>query len=227
MTDVVVAGYPRSGNVWLARLLGDALNRPVTGMGSAMTLAQEGMGRPGPHVVRQLCCRVVEGESDIVHDAWSFWPAAWKGDPQFVHIERGPRDVAASIAAFWDISVREAIEAMAYARWPVGVHGIWREFVEGWRVQPVPQVRFCDLPGALGRILDELGLKPARPLDEVIARQSFEHKRRQIERDGDSRPFGRGVQLKHMRRGKIGAWRQDFTPEDEALALAHFGPPVT
>lgn len=29
-TVIWVVGYPKSGNTWLARLLGDALNSPVT-----------------------------------------------------------------------------------------------------------------------------------------------------------------------------------------------------
>jgi len=27
--DILIVGYPRSGNTWISRLLGDALNSPV------------------------------------------------------------------------------------------------------------------------------------------------------------------------------------------------------
>ena len=44
---IVVAGYPRSGNVWMARLLGDVLDRRVVGIGGGDgTLAAEGKDRP-------------------------------------------------------------------------------------------------------------------------------------------------------------------------------------
>ena len=54
MTEITVAGYPRSGNVWLCRLLGDALDVPVVGIAYGRdSLAAEGQERPNPGYVRQ------------------------------------------------------------------------------------------------------------------------------------------------------------------------------
>ena len=50
---IFVIGYPKSGNTWLTRLVGDALNSP-TGSGYGkheLDLSTEGKGRPGPYFV--------------------------------------------------------------------------------------------------------------------------------------------------------------------------------
>jgi hypothetical protein len=54
MVDVFVTGIPRSGNTYLSRLIGDALDSPVGGARGAVALATEGQDRPGQHRVMQL-----------------------------------------------------------------------------------------------------------------------------------------------------------------------------
>lgn len=227
MSEIIVLGYPRSGNVWLSRLLGEALNCPVTGLDSAQTFAEEGVDRPGPHIVRQLRCRIMPGPSDVVCDVWHFWPEAWTGEPKVVHIWREPRDIASSAAAFWERSVEEALFAMEHGAWPLRACGPWQEFVEAWWQQPVIQVRFIELPWAAMRVLDELGLEPAKPWEEVFAHQRLETKRQQLEMSDGPFPFGKERHLEHLRRGIPGAWRADFTAEDREYAERLFGKSLT
>jgi hypothetical protein len=221
--ELIVAGYPRSGNVWLSRLLGEALDCPVEGLKAAQTFAAEGRNRRRNYIVRQLPCRVTPGPSDIIYNAWRFWPEAWTGEPQFIHIWREPRDVACSIAAFWNLSPQQAMVSMAHGTWPVRASGPWHKFVEAWWKQSVPQVRFAELPWAVMRVLDELGLEPAKPLEEVFTRQRLENKRQEIEASDRDWPFGKKRQLEHLRRGIPGGWRADFAKEDRGFADKLFG----
>lgn len=53
---IFVAGYPKSGNTWLTRLLGDALDCPTGGsmpQQDAVEIACEGNDRPGHYVIRK------------------------------------------------------------------------------------------------------------------------------------------------------------------------------
>lgn len=52
--DICVCGWPRSGNTLAARLLGEALNSPVTGWEAAVPLATEGLDRTGEYTIRQI-----------------------------------------------------------------------------------------------------------------------------------------------------------------------------
>ena len=45
--DTFIVSYPRSGNTWLSRILGDLLDSPVTGIFDARPLAEEGLDRQG------------------------------------------------------------------------------------------------------------------------------------------------------------------------------------
>jgi hypothetical protein len=229
LDPVYVAGYPRSGNVWLSRLLGDALNSPVCGEGAAMSIAQEGFDRPGPHVVRQLCLHVVRGKPErAVKSAYEFAPAAYAGE-RVVYVYRDPRDVAVSAWKFFDYeSLEMTLHSMA-GKVPgaLGVHGSWADHVRDWLALDLPGVqstRFRDLPGAISNLLDGWGLVPARPLPDVYVRQDFAAKRSQIERDGDTRPYGRQRQLEALRRGIVGDWRNWFTGREAKLAHAYFWP---
>ena len=56
MNEIIVTGYPKSGNTWLSRLLGDILNSPVTGRDDyeAVPISQEGLDRSGDYTIIQL-----------------------------------------------------------------------------------------------------------------------------------------------------------------------------
>ena len=203
-SDICVIGYPRSGCVWLARLLGDALDWPVVGFrGGADSLAAEGYDRPGPK-------RVVQSH---------FRPAF---DCEFVHIVRDPRDVAVSAMAYWGWTLEHAMQVMIEGPGPLDLPP-WRKYVETW-MQPA-LVRYEDLShGAVGELRWLVGEMARKTLVSVVQRQSFSVRRAEIERRGDEYPFGKQAQLKHMRRGQVGEWRRVFTPDMMRWALDAWGP---
>lgn len=227
--EVIVVGYPKSGNTWLSRLLGDVLDSPVEGWRGVKPLAVEGGKRRGGYVVRQLHAAVSLAECDgVLGNGWLFHVRCWdRGKVKVVHIVRDPRDVAVSCMYYWDMAdVSTAIRAMGERIWPLA-RGPWQAMVGDWlKVEDAILVRYErlheDTVGEVDRVLAELGLESSRVV-AAVKRQSFDEKRARIERDGDDRPYGKTIQLKNLRRGMPGDWRNHFTVEDSMLAERYFG----
>jgi len=217
---IIVVGYPRSGNTWLARLIGNVLQAPVTGVKKALPLAQEGLDRKSPHRVFQLHMRPHRGPCDhrqAIVSAASFCLDNWR-DERVAFIVRDPRDVAVSAAAYWRQKLDVTVRRMADAKHPMPF-GPWEKFVLAWAdVQDdrLIRVRYEDLhadtAGVLARIMEWTGLDAIKPVQKVVAEESIEAKRKQIMRDGDKRPYGKDIQLHHLRKGIVGDWRNhDWT----------------
>lgn len=217
-TDLFVTGYPRSGNTWLARLLGDVLNSPVGGMYYAKPLATEGLQRPGRYYVRQLHLRPTQADKGKpVPNAWTL-SLPYLDEIKLLHVVRDPRDVIVSVFYYWQIeTLQKAIDAVCYGLDPIKVHGPWGWALENWLAIPgVPMVRYEDLTrntrGVLQQTLDTLGVSYREDaLDGAIERQAFAAKKQQVERDGASRPYGRTIQLRHLRKGIVGDYKNHMT----------------
>jgi hypothetical protein len=225
--DLIVAGYPRSGNVWLSRLLGDALNRPVIGKNGAMSLATEGRDRDNKDVVMQAHVYPVSGKQ--------FWNGNGidlkrREDRQFVCVVRDPRDVLVSAAAFWGWSLEETMEKMVNGPGPLDLPP-WRTFMEAWFNKRIPIVRYEDLcrdaEGEIGRLLAQLKLKPENDLMHVVHRQAFKTKRADILEHGDGYAFGKEAQLRHLRKGGTGEWHDALPVHLKRLALTMWRRPLT
>jgi len=232
LNDILVVGYPRSGNTYLARLLGDAFNSPVTGLGSAMPIATEGQERPGPYTVRQLHMKARRGlgQGRALVSAYEFDLDHYAGE-YIAHIYRDPRDIAVSA---WKFFGHDSLEVtlhnmVGHAPDAQDIHGSWADYVIGWynaSLDNLVQIRYEYLVSHpylnLSIALATWGLPAANRLDEVIKRQGFSAKRAQIERDGDTRPYGRERQLQALRRGVAGDWRNWFTRREAEIAHAYF-----
>jgi len=202
---ITIAGYPRSGNVWLCRLLGDALDVPVVGITYGRdSLAAEGQERPNPGYVRQAHLWVGKGHhlNTEVTDG-------------FITIVRDPRDVAVSVAKYWDWTLDETLDKMIEGPGPLELPP-WKVFVESW--QSVPMVRYEDLWTNPKSVLSSL-VQSDKSLDEVIERQSFTVKREEMRYRGNKYPFGRKAQKNHLRRGGMGEWREVLSTEQKNRAL--------
>lgn len=217
MKEIVVVGYPRSGNVWLSRLLAEALDAPVVAYPFAPawgpSLAETSKGNGGWSIV-QIHALPSVGDA--------FWLPGWridlrhKGKRKIVHVVRDPRDIAASIEHYYRLkTMEEAVDVML--RWDNGIPP-WHEYVNLWL--KVPTVRYRDLgEEELGRLLSSLGLEPVKPLDEVVANQSFAAVRQRIEQHGDEYAYGRDIQLHHMHKGVIGEGAARFSQDDMVRPL--------
>lgn len=231
MAEIIVTGYPKSGNTWLSWLLGDVLNCPVGGLYAAVPLATEGKNRPKHHHVYQLHLRPEwEGpHQKAVPNAYCLYVPMWSEDEYKVcHVVRDPRDVAVSIWHYWQLlSLQRALDAMIECKAPVAVHYSWVKHIECWLKVGVPIVRYEDLhadaESTLTNLLDGWNIKYARQrVTEAIGRQSFSKKKAQIEIDGDGRVYHKGIHRRNLRKGVVGDWVNHFRPKQEEQAREAF-----
>lgn len=232
--DIVVVGYPRSGNTWLARLLGDYLDSPVTGFQSARPIATEGLDRKGGYIVRQLHLKPVRGgAAEFLVSPQQANINALQGE-RIVFAIRDPRDVAVSASFYWEKPLGTIINAMKNGVHPLEAVGQWVDFNRAWLdldgnipVAVVPyELMVENGEDAFGNLLVALGL--AKTADDpriasAYQRQDIHSKRLQIQSDGDGRPYGKTIQLKHLRKGVAGDWKNYFSKNDLRAADLAFG----
>jgi len=225
--DILIVGYPRSGNTWISRLLGDALNSPVTGYLGAHPLGEEGLDRPGPFVVRQLHLRIAK------KDMGKFMPSAYRvclkhySSERIVLIVRDPRDVALSIMHYWQRkSLDDALQAMIFGDNPVRVHGPLGDFYAEWHAADLPYalVRYEDLlsntEAMMRKLCHRLSVVPEHKISRVVRRQSFKNRKATIT---DDLPYGKGIQNTHLWKGRAGHWPEYFNRRQAQLVELHLG----
>jgi hypothetical protein len=234
--DVLVIGFPRSGNTWLSRLLGDILDSPVTGWESAHPLAEEGLDRPGSYTVRQLHLRpdlsITFGKA--IHNPWTFAPKCYAGE-RIVRIIRDPRDVAVSAWHYWELeSLETAVHAMGRGLHPFKSVGSWLDFYNSWNgcqglsnyfatsyeeLFEHPEVTLFSIVYFLDLLRGDI----EAAIDTAIQRQSFAVRKAELSGSGSKYMYGETIQLKNLRKGIAGDWRNHFTPELNDLAWSYFG----
>lgn len=187
-------GFRRSGNTWLCRLLGDALDSQIASGMEFPSNADEGFDRPGPFVIRMRHYRLIQ--------------TGFPNGQRLIHIIRDPRDVLVSVREYWKTDWPGALERMKD----------WQSHVRTW-INLRPLVRFEDLltntEGELLRLLDELDLPfPPWPLSETVERQSWRTRLGQLQiGDGNGLPYGAEHQLIVLGHGRAGRWREVLPPE--------------
>lgn len=232
MTEIIVVGYPRSGNTLLSWLLGDTLNCPVGGMYDAKPLATEGLNRPKKHHVYQLHLRP-EWDGDhkkAIPNALCLYVPLWSEDEYKICCAvRDPRDVVVSTKYYWQRpSIQDALDIVGQGLKPLRSHLAWSEGIRRWMKVGVPFVRYEDLLDDAAPIIRNLlqlwdiDYEEER-LAGAIERQSFAKKKEQIEGDHRQRPYHKGIYRVHLRKGIAGDWRNHFTPEQEEQAQEYFG----
>ena len=231
--EVIVVGWPRSGNTWLARLLADALDSPLVGIPERgiEPIGQEGLDRDGDYLVRQL--HLLPNFSDehtkFIPDSFHAAITRWQGE-KLALIIRDPRDVAVSCMFYWGIkTLSDTIWAMAEVEWPIAIGGNWATYYDEWFNCGLPFsfVKYEDLSAGteaeLRRVVSELDLKPANDAATVVQRQAIDVRRQQfVEKKGHHHPYGSGLQIKHLRKGIVGDWRNHFTRKDGEMLHGYF-----
>lgn len=228
---IIVVGYPKSGNTWLARLLGDALDSPVRGIAkSAEPLATEGHKRGGGFLVSQQHLEPDETltENRFIVGAKRVNPRAWNGE-KIVHIIRDPRDICVSAQHYWKIkSLSEAIKCVGEGSWPLTTS--WARFIDLWGNTYIPHdtifyESLSDYP-ILSLIFMIGNMKLPVPsgdrLKDVVKRQSFDRRVAYIKQHGDKMSHGKDIQLRNMRKGVVGDWKNHFKEEHIKLAKKYF-----
>ena len=213
--QIIISGYPKSGNTWLSRLLGDVLNSPIRAGKDRLSLADGGYSKPGKYVIRQLHIVKQPDEGKVIF------------------LMRDPRDVSISVKHYWKReTLAETIMIMGKGEWPIPHGGGWVKFndfwtVNGYQVSTTYEKLSEDTEKELWRIIRGFfGLWGHVSYDDVVGaveRESFDNRRDMIENHGQNMPYGRKIQLINMRKGIVGDWRNHYKREHAILAEQYFG----
>ncbi len=184
-----VLGYPKSGNTWLCRLLGDLLDSPVESGLKFPSNADEGFDRKGPYVIRMR-------HHNLIH-------APFPGRSRLIQIVRDGRDVLVASKTYWQNK-----------GWsdPLRQAGNWQPTNREW-IERSPAVKYehllTDPAFWLGEVLGRSGIEfDPEQLPAVIHRQSWEERMKRVDEDG--LPYGGPHQRRVLARGNAGNWRTDL-----------------
>jgi len=227
MKTILVVGYPRSGNTWLSRLLGDALDCDVSSVGNRISFAER-KGKRKDIVVIQDHLRVT--------DRGPFMKVGWcnpkeKGQNEIIYVERDPRDVAVSVMHYFERpSLIDTLYRMQTGEHPLR-YGPWLDFVTGWLSVPrqvTMRMRYESMhrsaADALSRALSRLGEEPVKPISDIVTANSFSALRLKALERGEDQPHGQYANLKHLRRGHTADWKNWFDQRSGAFANRVFWP---
>lgn len=239
-TPIIVVGYPKSGNTWLCRLLGDVLDSPVRGLHLKPPLAAEGEDRNGDYIIYQAHLRPVwrPDEESISPDIISLNVPRLTNE-RVVHIIRDPRDIVVAVNHYWQLhNIDKAIDAVAEGQHPLATHGNWVGFINSWAKSPLAETVLTttfyetlsgDTKLALSFILNGLGVTDVSKdaISSTVERQSFDIRKEQIREHGQDLPYGRETQLGNLRKGVVGDWENHFDRAQAKRAHEYFGELMT
>lgn len=227
---VYVAGYPKSGTTWITRLLGDALNCPTGGSmpkEDSREIATEGLDRPREHIVRKghFVLDDIPSSNPVTSPHRLSWKGLTDSKHRVVFVIRDPRDISVSSAFHWKIPVSSSLRNMSIGTNSFRFTGPWNSYISGW-LEKIDRFdgQILYYEKMLQNGSSEL-LKLLRSLDfsfdqkyveEAFERQSFENRVKDIQEKGQRYNLGQDFNLKFMRKGIIGDWRNHF---DRATAF--------
>jgi len=219
--EVIVVGFPSSGNTWTARLIGDVLKSRVTGFPGEKPIAEDGPERNGPYIIRQSHLRVEHTGGDGLVGNFNFYFDKYDKNnaPSIVHALRDPRDVIVSYMYYHELpSLSATCDCIITGNNPVSRS--WGAYVQEWidiapSIARIATVRYTDLRSdtydVLRSTLDTLGLKyNASAIAPAIKRQSFKRKKAAIDRGEGIYSYNTAIQAHHMRKGVVGDWKNHF-----------------
>lgn len=238
--NIYVAGYPKSGTVYLTRLLGSVLDSPTAAYWDKQNksdIAAEGRNRPGPYIIRRghfVLMNQVTAKTVPDHHMLA-WRVAMHDAT--ILIMRDPRDVATSAKHYYKggtYTIEEILRFMQDGTGPFRLMGSWVYYMRTWlrtsNKFPCALVKYENLVKnpvrsikALGELLD-LELPSDRKIKHACDKESFVSRRKRIQRQGHKMNLGATLNLKHMRKGKPGDWVNHFSPSDKKFAASFLNP---
>ncbi len=199
LKELFVVGRPRSGTVWLNRLLADALDSPLEALGDMAEEAKYfGPGRDGGFVIRKSHDEILRGPT--------------------VFIQRDPRDVAVSIMHFRNQTELFPIVKQMCEPYENSYEFNIRKWLDTLRAEFYTRYELLhrDAISSLRMTVKVLARKRLsnEKLAVVVKRQSFATVKA-------SDTTGRLSNSMHS--GKVGSWKSHFTREIGEYMQQHLG----
>lgn len=200
--NIFIVGFPRSGNTWVARLLGDILDSPVKARGNEIAIADEGFGRSGKYIIRQE------------HSDYEIFSEKDK----IILVIRDPRDTIVSAKHYWEFdSIENAANCVIYGKWPTPQGSGWTYFYYNW-LQNTEKINVLvkyedlhkDTEQQIKKILKGLGVSSVKNIKKAVNRQEFSVRKQKAKIQGHKMPHGYNVQNKTLRKGIVGDWKNYF-----------------
>lgn len=233
-TDVIVVGYPKSGNTWVVRLIAELLQCPVKGFWHASheEIATEGLDRESPFQCWKAHHQFYEldlnkRQTDSV---------------KIIYVVRDPRDIVVSAANYFWIEPRFPLLHKLLIHLPCGLRFYyrfimtsgyrkrvmtrtvlkgryathpwcripWKKHVISYREVDAFTVRYEDLLERSEDICRDILLylgtdRSAEQIRAAIDKQSFAKRRARAQEKGQV------DDIAHLRAGKQGQWRRELS----------------
>jgi len=227
----IVVAYPRSGGVWLSRLLADALDCAASGVLGQKSIAEEGLHRANSnnhHVYQTQLSKSKRGDLFITGKTNTVNINKLGDNHKIIFLKRDPRDVSVSAWKYWEIdTLEETILAMKNGLWPIPHGGGWTGYNKSWidnaAVETSYEALHNSAEGEIARILNCMNIDPVNYLSGVAERQCFVKRKEMAEKD-HSLPYNTGIQSKHTRKGYVGDWNAYYNKPIAKLAHEAFWP---
>lgn len=234
--DVLIASYPRSGNLWLRTMLYEAIVGEATFERVMAALPYVGDHAPAPRLLNG-------GRLLKTHELHL------PGCRRAIHLVRDPRDVVISYYSFLQRNRRVVVDQSdpagsvfdrfvdAFINGRLAPHGTWQENARSWSAAAaagrcdVLLVRYEDLraePAAgLRRILEWLGVDAADgAVERAVAGADIERMRaltRNLDAGWDRRTGNQPGRFTFVNSGRAGGWRSILTGAQAARFGAFAG----
>lgn len=202
---VVIAGYPKSGNTWLCRLVAEILDCPVggyAGIPDPAEIAIEGQERKSSQYVLKS------------HHVLPTYDRLSHANLKILCVVRDPRDVAVSgmhycFEGYDDASARMLATMIEDQNGHYWKYRSWSSYVDEYRSAGIPFARYEDLLSdpdtTVAALLNSAGLSfdPNR-VSAAIENQSFAKAKARYVSNGED------DKIRHMRQGKRGGYKEEL-----------------
>jgi hypothetical protein len=228
--DALLVSYPRSGTTWLRFLLTQAL----TGEPADFHPDRQAVRYVGDHADAP---RIVPGGGRLIysHERRS------AGDRAVLYIVRDPRAVAVSEWRWLErrgLADRDFGAFLArFVRGRSNPWGRWDEHVRWWLDSSEPSrsgrtrlTRFEDLrsqtQSTLAELVTFMGANAAPDRIEAAVRDNSLERMQEKESEAPDRAFAKGVRrdVRFVRSGSVGGWREALSPGQQVRIADAFGP---